>query len=181
MTMMRENDFEFNEESTRTVAILAALGRGVFHVTTPSGYVGIRDSGSIDPSKSATHYPASFSRQKGWVALFDARVSQKKLDDIRHGTWLSFFPPRGSHIAIGLQIDEAMLQATMQPNSVGYPSCYLSIPWIECWSSEPIPWAHVIAGFIVVQDGLPIPLNMDGGRFPQLDSLLDELFSVVTS
>lgn len=126
--------------------LFAELRHGIWHTTGPSGYLGIRESGAIEPStgKRPFTFPQtknSFALKNGLVSVFDLGSAAEEECVFMSWKWTKFF----SHFrpfTVAMELDRATLSATLVPHSAckgseGENSVW--IPWVEAWHRGPVP------------------------------------------
>lgn len=135
------------------------LKPGVWHVTSPQGYLGIRRSGMIGPS-SGMHpmsFPQtsnSYAMMKQYVSLFDlgsAEVDQCLFMSWKWTTFFSHFRP----FTVAFELDCERIREALVPNSearadVAYKKVW--IPYVEAWHRGPIPLSAVRRYLVLPSD-----------------------------
>ena len=126
------------------------LRPGLWHVTGLRGYLGIRETGAIEPStnRHPQTFPQtanSYALHKGYVSLFDlAAPPLEKLVDFS-SRWTSFWH-HFSPMSIAMEVTREAVAATLVPNEdalkeVG--STKVFFPWVEAWHIGPIPLSAI--------------------------------------
>ena len=132
------------------------LKKKIFHVTIPSGFIGISNSGYIEPNDGTRKYSfpqteKSYGLAKGYVCLFDFVTPSEDEIISQFFKWEWFFKIHRPFTLV-LELDKESIAPYLIRNQeakkeIGYSKFW--IPYIEAWSIQPIPISAIENYYIV--------------------------------
>lgn len=135
------------------------LQRGIFHVTSPSGYRGIVESGEIRPNTGQFNYTYpqsanSYAAMKRMVSLFDFE-SCEQIQVVEQWLKCEGFFTRFRPLTYVLKLRRDLMPAPLiryeqATAEIGYR--HMKIPHVEVWSPIPVPLGAVGAVIVVRRD-----------------------------
>ena len=163
--MALRDDPQFERERAdffagRLGKLFPQLKPGLWHVTGPRGYLGIHETGFIEPStgKHPHTFPQtenSFALHNGCVSLFDLASATEDECAFMSWKWTTFF----SHFrpfTVAFDLNRQLLSPNLLPYSASRTpgNTTIAIPWVEAWHRGPIPVA-AIQRYLVLPHGRP--------------------------
>jgi len=135
------------------------LVRGIFHVTSPSGYRGIVECGEIRPNCGDFEYSYpqsanSYAVTKRKVSLFDFEACEQ-VQVVRHWFKCECFFTRFHPATYVLKLRRDLIPAPLiryEQATTELGPKYVKIPFVEVWSSVPVPLQAVGAVLVVRED-----------------------------
>jgi hypothetical protein len=132
------------------------LKKKIFHVTIPSGFIGIHSSGYIEPNDRTREYSfpqteRSYGLAKGYICLFDFVTPSEDEIISQFFKWEWFFKTHRP-FTIVLELEQKLISQYLIRNEeakkeVGYSKVW--IPYVEAWSTQPIPISAIKNYYIV--------------------------------
>lgn len=135
------------------------LRRGIFHVTSPSGYRGIVECGEIRPNCGEFEYSYpqsanSYAVTKRAVSLFDFESCQQ-VQVVQHWSKCEGFFTRFHPATYVLKLRRDLIPAPLiryEQATAELGPRHMKIPYVEVWSSVPVPLQAVGAVLVVRRD-----------------------------
>ncbi|HEU4699998.1 MAG TPA: hypothetical protein VFS40_12520 [Gemmatimonadales bacterium] len=145
--------------ASRGAPFFATLREGLWHTTSPRGYLGIRATGAIEPNggRFPYSYPqsaAAYGEAHGYVCLFDFATPSEDECAWGYFKWTPFFD-RCTPVIVALQLDRAALAPRLIANAVPTAArdhAHIWLPYVEAWYDGPIPLSAVWRYLVMPRD-----------------------------